>query len=153
MILPPFLQNNPGAKDAIISYCNDNLSILSAETLYMYIIDHCFPSLFKKQQNKRNIDFSLYDLKKENDLNKFTVQTAGRWLNKLGFRFHTRKKKTHYNDKQESKPNVMYQYNFIQCYFEYEIRCFCWIQICEEECIAMCEKEEVYSGIGYRYFF
>ena len=43
--LPPLLESNPEVKEAVINYCNENLSTLSGELLHHYITEKCIPSL------------------------------------------------------------------------------------------------------------
>lgn len=65
--LPRLLNNNPEIKDAVICFCNENLSTLTGKLLHNYILEKCIQSLLKSRQCETgNNSMTMSDLFKEN---------------------------------------------------------------------------------------
>ena len=52
--LPPFLENNPDVKDAIVIYCNNNLLNLTLLEVQEYIVNTCLPELDERRKVELN---------------------------------------------------------------------------------------------------
>ena len=149
--LPPFLAENPDVVQSINSFCKENLSTISVETVHHHILDTVIPKLVKKIARERSQDdyckeimFSKYKLK------TLTNSTTFSWMTKLGFNYHPRKK-CYYVDSHESPENVAYCKEFISRYFEYKIRAYRWYSITKEERDKLVSSGELEESIGYHY--
>ena len=111
--LPAILDLNPDLKSAVVTYCNDNLAMLTAESLHNYITTKCLPTLLLTRQ-KENADptMTMKQLLQENRLQTFHPRTVNNLMNILGYKYCTCKK-NYYNDKHESKQNILCRYKFI----------------------------------------
>ena len=148
---PPFLDNNPDIKNAIMHYCLANLETLSAESACDYIKSTCFPTLLQTRKSEtHNSNMSIDDILKENGLKSLCVRTVNNWLRSLGFQYSERKK-CYYNDKHESKENIIYRKKFIQRYLEREIYSYRWIQLPIHVYNKMIDEGEILNGIGYKF--
>ena len=93
VILPPSLENNPDIKDAVLRFCNENLSILTGELLHDYIREKCLPALLQTQKTETdNQCMTMSDLYKENQLKMFHPRTVNNWMLLLGFKYSPQKK-------------------------------------------------------------
>jgi hypothetical protein len=50
------------------------------------------------------------------------------------------------------KMNVVYQNDFIKCYFNYEHQSYRWIEMPEDEAGRLIAEKKVHEGFGYQYF-
>ena len=114
VLLPMLLTENPDLKEALLSFCNKNLSILSAKLVHTYLFTKALPSLLEKQKKEsQNHDMTITDLLQENNLRILHVHTVGNWLNLLGLKFCARRR-NYSNDKHESPENITCQMDFIE---------------------------------------
>ena len=91
--MPPFLDNNPDVKDAIINHCNNNLLNLTASEVKEFIISTCLPSLVETRKQEMNDNSITIDtIRKENNLKNIKRQTLIGWMIILSFMFCERKK-------------------------------------------------------------
>ena len=95
----------PDAVQSIISFCKENLSTISVETVHQHIHDSVIPKLVNKIAREQSQDnyckeilFSEYRIK------TLTLATTFS-MSKLGFNYHPRKK-CYYVDSHESPENV-----------------------------------------------
>ena len=131
--LPPFLDNNPDARQKIIEFARENIAKLSGELLYQYIHNEILPDLLQRRREEtRNQNMTLDDLLKENHLKYLTLATVYGWMRALNFKYEVRKK-TYYVDGHERPETVEYRKVHNRKYIKDEFRCFRWIQIQEEE--------------------
>ena len=68
----------------------------------------------------------------------------------LGFKFEARQK-CYYVDNHKSPENIIYRHQFIDCYFQYELRCYRWYSIPLEEQQQMIEEGKLNPDLGYQY--
>ena len=149
--VPPFLDNNPDIKDAIIAHCNSNLLDLSICTLQEYIIGTCLPQLLTKRKKELgNPNLQIESIMKENNLKSVCCQTVGKWMNILGYRYCERKK-SYYCDSHEKPENVAYKYKYIDRYLEQELRCFRWIQLTEQRYAELIDEGHLFNGEPHEY--
>ena len=93
VVLPPFFNNNPDIKSAILHYCKDNLAALSCESLHEYIHVTCLPNLLKQRKSEtKNNQMTINEILEENGLCNICIRTVNTWMNLLGFSFSDRKK-------------------------------------------------------------
>jgi hypothetical protein len=93
-VLPPLLQNYPGAKKMMVGYMKANLNDLSSEMLSSYIHEKVLPPLViqREKELRANLElhpgqkFTVEDLLKENGLSKLAIPTVYRWIRRLGFK-------------------------------------------------------------------
>ena len=152
LCLPPFLDNNPDIRQAIISFCNNNLLHLTIEHVQDYIIKTCLPQLLEKRKNELNDQsLTIEFVKKENGLKSICRQTVDTWIKLLGFTYCERKK-TYYCDSHEKPEVVKYRYKYIDRYLEREFRCFRWVQISKSKYEEMLRNEfSIFCGTPYEY--
>jgi hypothetical protein len=89
-VLPPLLQNYPGAKKMMVGYMKANLNDLSSEMLSSYIHEKVLPPLViqREKELRANLElhpgqkFTVEDLLKENGLSKLAIPTVYRWIRK-----------------------------------------------------------------------
>ena len=75
--LPPFLDNNPDVKEAIVTYCNNNLINLTASEVQEFIISTCLPQLVKtRKEEANNNSITIETILNENKLKSITGQTV-----------------------------------------------------------------------------
>ena len=148
--LSSFLASNPDAVESLISYCNNNLSTLSVERVHHYIIDDLIPKLVQTIALDRGSEYTKKTFLEEHKLTKFNLSTTYRWMTKLGFSYHPRKK-CYYVDSHESPENVKYRKHFIDRYFQYELRAHCWLSISKEERDKLVLEGEIDEHLGYKY--
>ena len=149
--MPPFLDNNPDVKEAIIIYCNNNLINLTASEVQEFIISKCLPQLVQTRKEETNDNSITIDtILKENGLKSITVRAVSGWMNILGFRYCERKK-SYYCDSHEKPETVAYRYKFIDRYLEHELRCYCWIQLSETKYQEMINNGLIFGGTPYEY--
>ena len=149
--LPYFLASTPDVVSSITSYCKENIETLTAESLHSYLVEDCIPKLVTTiQQERSDPDYTSSDLMKEYHLKRLCPSTMYNWMTLLGFKYEPRKK-TYYVDSHEHPDNVKYRREFIQCYFEYELRCYRWITITQLERDAMVKKGEILNDLGYKF--
>ena len=149
--LPPFLSNNPDVANSIISFCKENLSTISVETVHEHIMDNIIPKVVERIAKERGqSDYCKQMLFQENRLKKLTIATTYVWMCKLGFNYHPRKK-CYYVDSHESDENIQYRKSFISRYFKYELRCYRWFSITKEEKDKLVSQGEIDASVGYHY--
>ena len=91
--LPPLIDANPDLKEAVVNFCNENLSTLSAELLHNYITETCIPALLKTRRNEtNNPTMTIDELLRENQLKSLHPRTVNNWMAQLGFTYQPRKK-------------------------------------------------------------
>ena len=148
---PPFLENNPDIREAIISFCNSNLLEMSTFTVQEYIIGTCLPQLLEQRRKElNNPQLQMEFIMKENNFSTVCRQTVGKWLNLLGFRYCERKK-SYYCDSHEKPENVAYRYKYIDRYLEREFKCYRWIQMSKDKYQHLLDRGEVFCGLPYEY--
>ena len=143
---PQLLDNNPDTKEAIISYCNNNLGDLTSYTLQDFIINTCLPQILQKRKEEMNnphldIEFVM----KENNIKQLCRQTVSKWLNLLVYKY-CECKKSYYCDSHEKPENVQYRYAYIDRYLKRELKCYRQIQLSEEKYLEMLEEGAVFLG-------
>ena len=98
--LPALLDSNPDLKDAIITFCNENLVVISSELLHSYLVETCLPTLLSQRQAEtKTPSMTMAELLKENRLNTLHPRTVNNWLLLLGYKYSPRKKTTTTNTK------------------------------------------------------
>ena len=75
--LPTFLDNNPDVKEAIITYCNNNLINLTVGEVQELIISTYIPQLVKtRKEEANNNSITIETILNENKLKSITGQTV-----------------------------------------------------------------------------
>ena len=150
--LPYSPYSNPDVCEQIISYCKDNLSTLSMESVFNHLHDQILPKLVQTIQKERNeLDYTKRGLLKEYHIKQLTMMTVYNWMTKhLGFKYKQRRK-CYYVDNHEKTENIKYRREFIDRYFAYKIRCHRWIHISAQERESMIFKGELDINSGYKY--
>ena len=149
--LPPLLADNPDAVQSIISFCKENLSTISIESVHQHIHDSVIPKLVKKiSQERSQDDYCKQMLFSEYRMKSLTLATTFSWMSKLGFNYYPRKK-CYYVDSHESPENIAYRKEFISRYFKYEIRAYRWYAITKEERDKLVSNGELDEMLGYYY--
>ena len=150
-MLPPMLDSNPDLKEYLVTYAKENLSNLTAELLYSYLQETAMPALLEQRRRETgNGEMTMEELLKENQLKTLTLRTIYNWMDRLGFKYETRKK-CYYVDNHEKPENVSYRGKFIDRYLEYEKRMHRWIQIPNNEVLQLVEEGKLLEGEGHRY--
>ena len=149
--LPSFLSSNPDTIDSIQKFCRENIQRLTVELLHSHINETIIPDLVKKIQKERNNgEFNEDDLKREHGLESLTISTVNKWMNKLGFKYGSRKK-CYYVDNHDSEENIKYRNAFIDRYFQYELRMHRWYSITETIRDGMISSGELEKESGHAY--
>ena len=114
--LPPLLENNPDLKEGLLSYCKTHLDTLSAESVASYLFQTGLPQLVEQRRHELdNPAFDVQQLLHENGLNRICISTIYKWMERLGFRYETRKK-CYYVDGHEATETQQYRKRFIEWY-------------------------------------
>ena len=149
--MPFILSSNPDLAEQIITYCKEELSTLTSESVHHFVHETAIPNLVETIQKERNdYEYDKTQLFKEYQLKKLTVGTIYKWMLHLGFKYETRKK-CYYVDNHENPQIIQYRNEFISRYFNYERRCFRWISITAQERSKMIEDDMLDTKSGYKY--
>ena len=149
---PPLFDQNPDLKDDFLQYAKENLERLSTATILEYVHNVLIPKLVKQEQEETECETSTKEeVLKQYRLTKVCLNTVNNWMTELGFKYSVRKK-TYYVDGHEKVDTVLYRKEYIERYFEYERRCYRWIQLSEKE-VGELENEDVSFDrkFGYEY--
>ena len=156
--LPPFLNNNPDFKTALVRFCDENLVDLTGEMVFQYVSETGLPQLLQKRKEEIGevdaLSFDLNSLLQENGLKILNKRTIYNWLRRLGYKYKTNGK-GFYTDGHERPETVKYREEFVKKYLnEYEMKCARWFQIKETDYQLWQNnnnKTEKFRSDGYKY--
>ena len=150
-VLPNLLENYPDLRTSLIKEMEDNLSNLTGEYVFSFLVEKGLPNILAQRQKELDdANFTTSQLLEENGLTKITLTTIYRWMHILGFRYEERKK-CYYVDNHESISNVTYRRGFLSRYFKHETRAHRWIQLQLEEALKLEEEGKISIKNGFRY--
>jgi hypothetical protein len=135
----------PEAQNMLVRWGKTNLQTLNSETARQYLLEIIIPFC----QERCNSELHAFGVPAmgHNEFMKFVglktlcAATAWRWLRLLGFEYKIRRK-CYYTDGHEKEENVRYRLDFIAKYFNFELRTYRWVQLKEEDAIALEELDK-----------
>jgi hypothetical protein len=144
----------PEAQRMLLVWANKNLEILNSETAREYllseVIPHCRTICNKELAQHGYPPFEPKKFLKFVRLKTLDVTTAWQWLKQLGFTY-AKNEKCYYTDGHEKAENVRYRVKFIKRYLEHELCTFRWVQLTEDEAVALEQlaKHPLKQGLGH----
>jgi len=136
----------PEAREKLDKWANNNLVNLSCERAADYIREELISELYNIYKEENNpLDGceiqSLHDFLAFLNIPTIDPSTAWRWLQNLGFAFHSLRK-SYYNDRHENIENKKARRCFISKYFQLELYAHCWVQVPLDEARALEEESD-----------
>ena len=153
---PIIFDENPILKDKMMSYCKQNLSNLTCESVHTWFIEEAIPMLANERMEEEVIPAgTLEEYKKmiydEYNLTKLCSGTVLKWMHQLGFKFSS-KTKIYYVDGHEKPEVVEHRQKYINQYIREELLCYRWVQLNEDQVNELEIKNKGFSrNNGYKY--
>ena len=104
------LESFPEARNIICEWAESDLASLSCESLALFVRNESTNRLYEKIGN---CELTFNDFEQVVNVSNFSVSTATRYLDHLGFRY-CEQKKTYYSDKHENEENVRDRIEYIK---------------------------------------
>ena len=130
----------PETKVMIEEFVSANLINLNSERMAQHIRHHIIPAIhaihIADAEETGTEPWSREELMRSFNLTNVGVQTAWRWLKRLGYTYQENKK-CYFSDKHEDPRNIAACLVYIKKYLKLEIRAHHWVQTTEEKAIEL----------------
>jgi hypothetical protein len=137
---PKLFSLYPESKELVHEYFSSNMETVTIEKFRDHMDKVVFPELMKKDNESRLSDnkpvLSRDEFLQSIGLSKFGMTTMYRYAKLLGYSYCSTKK-SYYNDGHQKPEQVAYRKEFVKDYFETELRSYLWVQVPEDDAVAM----------------